>query len=134
MHLTTLLPVTLSFLTFTSALPDPATLFRHQQNPHQVGFVLPPHQSPPYGKSLPPTTYTSGSRTWDWTQWLQDAKLVLKSVFVKQRKPEGGRRVEDDRNVGRFDNDIVLRVNVTSLEDRMAITELAEVYSVGEES
>jgi hypothetical protein len=53
---------------------------------------------------------------------------------VKQRKPEGGRRVEDDRNVGRFDNDIVLRVNVTSLEDRMAITELAEVYSVGEES
>jgi hypothetical protein len=47
---------------------------------------------------------------------------------VKQRKPEGGnRRGEDDRKVGRFDNDIVLRVNVTSLEDRMAITELAEV-------
>lgn len=46
---------------------------------------------------------------------------------MNQRKPEGGKRVEDDRNVGRFDNDIVLRVNVTSLDDRMAIAELAEV-------
>ena len=33
----------------------------------------------------------------------------------------------DERNVGRFDNDIVLRVNVTSLADRITITELAEV-------
>jgi hypothetical protein len=34
---------------------------------------------------------------------------------------------EEERNVMRFDNDIVLRVNVTSIDDRIAITELAEV-------
>ena len=122
-----LLPVTLSLVTLTCALPDPATLFRQPQNPHQVGLVLPPLPSPPYGKSLPPTSYSAGSRTWAWTHWLQDAKTVFRAVFVKQRKPEGSRHVEDDRNVGRFDHDIVLRVNVTSLADTMAIAELAEV-------
>lgn len=34
---------------------------------------------------------------------------------------------QDERNVHRFNNDIVLRVNVTSLADRITITELAEV-------
>ena len=123
LHLTSLC---LSVL-LVSALPEPATLFQHQ-HPNQVGFVIPPNPSPPYGKSLPSSTFSANSRQWDWKHWLTDAKSAFKSLVGKpastRTKPKHG---EDDRNVGRFDNDIVLRINITSLADRIAITELAEV-------
>lgn len=118
-------------LTFSvSARPEPATLFQHQ-HPHQVGFVIPAAPSPPYGKSLPATSSLSSSRHWDWTHWLNDAKSAFKSVFGKQSKRPCSSRpghADDERNVSRFDDDIVLRVNITSLADRKEITALAEVH------
>jgi len=127
MLLFTLLVFILSLICTVSALPEPATLFLNHQNPHQVGFVIPPNPSPPYGKSLPASSYSSSSsRNWEWTHWLTDAKSVFKSLFGSKSSS----RVhmdQDERYVGRFDNDIVLRVNITSLADRIAITELAEV-------
>ena len=123
-----LLFVILSLTCFVSALPEPATLFPNHQNPHQVGFVIPPNPSPPYGKSLPPSSYSSSSlRNWEWTHWLTDAKSVFKSLFGSKSSSSRIYMDPDQRNVGRFDNDIVLRVNVTSLADRITITELAEV-------
>jgi hypothetical protein len=111
-----------------SARPEPATLFQHQ-HPHQVGFVIPPSPSPPYGKSLPGTSSLSSSRHWEWTHWLSDAKSAFRSVFGKQSKHAISRpgHADDERNVSRFDDDIVLRVNITSLADRKEITALAEV-------
>lgn len=123
------------FLTFTlflfiysvSALPEPAATRGFQQrHPHQVGFVIPPNAAPPYGKSLPESS--SYSRTWSWTQWILDAKTTLKCIFGKPGKHQPRPPIEEEeRNMSKFENDIVLRVNVTSLSDRTAITELAEV-------
>ena len=125
---TVLVLVILSFICSVSALPEPATLFLNNQNPHHVGFVIPPNPSPPYGKSLPPSSYSSSSlRNWEWTHWLTDAKSVFKSLFGSKSSSSRIYMDQDERNVGRFDNDIVLRVNVTSLDDRITITELAEV-------
>ena len=120
-----LLPI---FAVFTFALPEPSTQFQHQ-NPHQVGFVIPPAQSPPYGKALPASTYSYPSRQWNWKHWLVDAKSAFKSLLGKPVRPSRPKQKpdEDERNVGRFDNDIVLRVNVTSFTDRITIAELAEV-------
>lgn len=139
MHLTSLILVLLSSTVPVTALPEPL-LFLHQQNPHQVGFPIPPPISPPYGKSLPPSSTSSSSsshslRTWEWTHFLTDAKLAVKSLFGQKSYHRGGghRNGKADygdnkeRNVGRFDNDVVLRVNVSSLSDRIAITQLAEV-------
>jgi hypothetical protein len=116
-----------------SALPEPAAAAFQQRHPHQVGFLLPPNVSPPYGKSLPPTCPPPSYRTWDWTHWLVDAKSTFKSIFGKHSNSRtriggsGFHSEDDERNVVRFDNDIVLRLNVSSLSDRIAITELAEV-------
>jgi hypothetical protein len=128
-YIKTLLILFYYSLTIT-ALPEPAAFI--QQHPHQVGFVIPPNPSPPYGKSLPPSHHSSTSlRTWEWSHWLTDAKSVFKSLFGKADKSSqhhySGNPDEEERNVGRFDNDIVLRVNVSSLADRITITELAEV-------
>jgi hypothetical protein len=116
-----------------SGLPEPAAAGFQQQHPHQVGFLLPPNVSPPYGKSLPPTSSPPSCRTWDWKHWLVDAKSTFKNIFGKtsssRTKIGGSGYDEDERNVVRFDNDIVLRLNVSSLSDRIAITELAEVQS-----
>ena len=121
----------LALILSVSARPEPATLFQHQ-HPHQVGFVIPPAPSPPYGKSLPASGSLSTSRQWDWTHWLSDAKAAFKSVFGKQGKHGCSRpgSADDERNVSRFDDDIVLRVNITSLADRKEITALAEVYTL----
>ena len=129
MLLFTLLVFLFSLTCTVSALPEPATLFHNHQNPHQVGFVIPPNPSPPYGKSLPPSSYSSSSsRNWEWTHWLTDAKSVFKSLFGSKSSSSRVHMDQDERNVGRFNNDIVLRVNVTSLADRITITELAEVH------
>jgi hypothetical protein len=136
----TVLHLSLILLPLSLALPDPA-LFQ-QQHPHQVGFPLPPPQSPPYGKSLPASSL-SPARHWTWTSWLTDARQTLKGLLgiskhqhkkqkhtKQQPKQQQNSRLghdEDERKVGRFDNDIVLRVNVTSLEDRIIINELADV-------
>src|SRR5436190_5830665 len=119
-----LLVLFLSFASTISALTDPATLFVPQENPHRVGFVIPPDASPPYGKSLRPSSYTGPSlRNWEWTHWLGDAKSMFKSLFrTRVDKSRSGFVDQDDRNVGRFDNDVVLRVNVTCLSDRKTIT------------
>jgi hypothetical protein len=126
----TLFITILSLLSICSALPEPAAVFQ-QQHPHQVGFVIPPPPSPPYGKSLPASTYSS-SRTWGWTQWLTDARDSFKTLFGSNSK---SRHTPDDPDGNSrratFDNDIVLRVNVSSLSDRIAITELANVYPRG---
>lgn len=124
----------LSVLSATAfALPEPANPFL-QQNQQQVGFVIPPQPSVPYGKSLPPSS-PSYSRTWGWTHWLADAKSIIKSLLGSKparssRRPSRPNRKlsdDDDRNVVRFDNDIVLRINVSSLADCIGIAELAEV-------
>jgi hypothetical protein len=116
------------------ALPEPANPFL-QQNQQQVGFVIPPRPSTPYGKSLPPSS-PSYSRTWGWTQWLTDAKSVIKylvgakptrSSHRSSSRPARKASDDDERNVVRFDNDVVLRINVSSLADCISITELAEV-------
>lgn len=118
----------LAFIASVSARPEPATLFQNQ-HPHQVGFVIPPSPSPPYGKALPASSSLSSSRHWEWTHWLQDAKHALKSIFGKPSKHHKSRpgNAEDERNVSRFDDDIVLRVNITSLADRKDIIAIAEV-------
>jgi hypothetical protein len=117
--------LSLSLCLSISALPEPAAVFQ-QQHHHQVGFLLPPNISPPYGKSLPASSPPPSCRTWHWTQWLIDAKSTLKSIFGRPGKFPG-ESDDDDRNVVRFDNDIVLRLNISSLSDRITITELAEV-------
>src|SRR5579862_3130225 len=111
-----------------TALPEPPPRWQ-QRHPYQVGFVIPPNSSPPYGKSLPESS--PYSRTWSWTQWIFDAKSSLKCVFGKSTKSRKRPSMEDEeRKMNRFENDIVLRVNVTSLADRIAITEIAEVLSL----
>jgi hypothetical protein len=125
MHFRALLPLLLPFCT---ALPEPAGLLAANTNPHQLGFVLPPPQTPPYGKALPPSHADSSSfRVWGWTSWLEDARALVRGVLRSGR----GRVVveEEGLNFGRFDNDIVLRINVSSYADRLAIAELAEVQS-----
>jgi hypothetical protein len=121
MHIRALLPL---LLPFCIALPEPA-LFSANVHPHQVGFVLPPPQTPPYGKALPPSHADTAFRAWGWTSWFEDAKALIRGALRSGR----GRVVveEEGLNFGRFDNDIVLRVNVSSYADRVAIAELAEV-------
>ena len=116
----------LSLILPISALPEPAGFI--QQRPHQVGFPIPQPQSPPYGKSLPASSLQP-SRHWDWTHWLTDAKQAFKALLGKHKPHRPVVNYEDERNMGKFDNDIVLRVNVTALTDRMAIIELAEVIT-----
>ena len=118
----------LAFIALVSARPEPAALFQHQ-HPHQVGFVIPPSPSPPYGKALPASSSLSSSRHWEWTHWLQDAKQTFKSIFGRPSKHHKARpgNADDERNVSRFDDDIVLRVNITSLADRKDIIAIAEV-------
>jgi len=135
------------FFSFSSvtALPEPRTttgIVQQQssfQNKRQeVGFVVPPLPAPPYGKSLPSTSYSSSSRSWTWTQFLADAKSSIKASFkyIMKRPPHShpstlrlGNPEEEQRDVVRFDKDIVIRINVTSLSDRVVINELAEVSS-----
>ena len=45
----------------------------------------------------------------------------------KKSGKNGG--ADEELNLARFDNDLVLRVNVSSFADRLAIAELAEVQS-----
>ena len=123
----------LAFALFTNqlhALPEPAAVFM-QPHPHQVSFVI-PETTPPYGKVLPPSSFSSSSsRSWEWTHWLTDAKSLCKSLLGKTHRTSHktkSKTNEEERNVRRFENDIVLRVNISSLADRIAINELAEVF------
>ena len=57
-----------------------------------------------------------------------DAKNALKLMFGKSGKSDKRPSVEDEeKTMKKYENDIVLRVNITSLADRIAITETAEV-------
>jgi hypothetical protein len=115
---------------FVCARPEPASPFlRQPDHPNHVGFVLPQQQSPPpYAKSLSPTS-SDYTRSWHWTQWLTDAKANLNTLLrASNRRPRPVQSPHyEDRHIAKFENEFVLRVNVSSLTDRIAITELAEV-------
>jgi len=56
---------------------------------------------------------------------------LMKGLVMRGRgKTNGGkRRGDEELDFRRFDNDLVLRVNVSSFADRLALAELAEVQS-----
>ena len=56
---------------------------------------------------------------------------MMKGLVMRGRGKTNGRKPAGDEelNFRRFDDDLVLRVNVSSFADRLAIAELAEVQS-----